>query len=82
MKHGCHNKPRSNVPLLVRDGYVETGFAEHFLRGRLIPRQEVRIPVVRDIKTAFDVTKCKHDKRATDPGCDGCSHAVDGEAAK
>lgn len=71
MKHGCHNLPREPKPLLVQDGWVEMGLhpkdsptgAREIVR---LPRM-VRIPYVNSIE-------CRHDKRATDPGCEGCKH--------
>jgi hypothetical protein len=75
-RYGCHNKPREAGPLLVQDGYVDMNVAEHMSKdGRYIPRQAVRLAVVRDHPVPFDVSTCKHDKRLTDPGCKDCEHA-------
>jgi hypothetical protein len=67
--HGCHNLPRDPKPLLVQDGWVEAGFHSRDT-GK---REKVRLPRMVEIPFV-NSTECRHDKRTTDPGCEGCTH--------
>lgn len=70
--YGCSNKPRKPAGLPVQDGWHECGLQEHYSEGRLVPRQLVRIPIIRYIGSPFDISTCRYDKRMTDPGCNEC----------
>ncbi|MFM0165712.1 hypothetical protein PQR39_35450 [Paraburkholderia sediminicola] len=72
--HGCHNKPREGKPLLVQDGYVDTGMTLQYQHSEESKREVVRIPRMVTIPFANSLD-CRHDKRFTDTGCTDCQHA-------
>ncbi len=70
--NGCHNLPREAKPLLVQDGWIDSGirpdgtFYGHRELVRL-PRM-VLIPFINSLE-------CRYDQQARDVGCTGCIHA-------
>lgn len=62
--HGCHNRPPMKCGYWAQNGVISL-FVRLLVRLRILVRRAVWVPhrMSRD---------CKHDKRATDPGCTGC----------
>jgi hypothetical protein len=74
VKHGCHNLPREAKPLLVQDGWTRPIVVQDGNSTYL-----TRMPLIREIPFVNSVD-CRHDKRLTDSGCEGCIHAKEAEA--
>lgn len=69
--HGCHNLPREGKPLLVQDGWLDIPHEYSHARNAHIT---TRRPLMREIPFANSLD-CRHDMRASDPGCESCIHA-------
>ena len=61
-RYGCHNKPRPAGNVSVE--LVQLGWTED---GRRITEK---------VETRWLPGGCRHEKRATDPGCGGCQFIV------
>lgn len=72
--YGCNNKPREAKPLLVQDGYVDTGMTMYYEDQKTMKQREiVRVPRMVSIPRVNSID-CRYEKRSTDTGCTDCKH--------